>query len=101
MSNVFRNAGIGSFYGNADDMYYAWCGYSTSQIQPGMIIAVNTAPYSAAAVIYGHVGIYVGNGTVRHNRSGVVRSDSLSSWISMYSVTATVRCGWLGGIALS
>lgn len=101
VSNVFRNAGIGSFYGNADDMYYAWCGYSTSQIQPGMIIAVNTAPYSAAAVIYGHVGIYVGNGTVRHNRSGVVRSDSLSSWISMYSVTATVRCGWLGGIALS
>ena len=101
VSNVFRNAGIGSFYGNADDMYYSWCGYSTSQIQPGMIIAVNTAPYSAAAVIYGHVGIYVGNGTVRHNRSGVVRSDSLSSWISMYSVTATVRCGWLGGIALS
>lgn len=101
VSNVFRNAGIGSFYGNADDMYYAWCGYSTSQIKPGMIIAVNTAPYSAAAVIYGHVGIYVGNGTVRHNRSGVVRSDSLSSWVSMYSVTATVRCGWLGGIALS
>ena len=101
VSNVFRNAGIGSFYGNADDMYYRWCGYSTSQIQPGMIIAVNTAPFSAAAVIYGHVGIYVGNGTVRHNRSGVVRSDSLSSWVSMYSATATVRCGWLGGVALS
>ena len=101
VSNVFRNAGIGSFYGNADDMYYAWCGYPTSQIQPGMIIAVNTCPYSAAAIIYGHVGIYVGNNTVRDNASGRIRTMSLQQWISDYSVTSTVRCGWLGGIALS
>ena len=101
VSTVFRNAGIGSFYGNADDMYYAWCGYPTSQIQPGMIIAVNTCPYSAAAIIYGHVGIYVGNNTVRDNASGRIRTMSLQQWISDYSVTSTVRCGWLGGIALS
>ena len=101
VSNVFRAAGIGSFHGNADDMYYTWCGYSTSQIQPGMIIAVNTCPYSAAAIIYGHVGIYMGSNTVRDNASGRIRTMSLSQWISDYSVTATVRCGWLGGIALS
>lgn len=101
VSNVFRNAGVGSFGGNACDMYHWYCGYPTSQIQPGMIIAVPTAPFSAAAVIYGHVGIYVGNGTVRHNQSGVVKSDSLSSWVSLYSRTATVLCGWLGGVQLS
>ena len=101
VSMVFSNAGIGSFHGNADDMYYTWCGYSTSQIQPGMIIAVNTCPYSAAAIIYGHVGIYMGNNTVRDNASGRIRTMSLAQWISDYSVTATVRCGWLGGIALS
>ena len=101
VSNVFANAGIGTFYGNADDMFYTWCGYPTSQIQPGMIVATPTVPYSAAAAIYGHVGIYVGNGTVRDNRSGVLMTTSLSEWVSMYSVSVTVRCGWLGGVALS
>ncbi len=101
VTNVFRNAGVGTFYGNADDMYYSWCGYSTSSIQPGMIVATPSAPYSSAAIIYGHVGIYIGGGTVRHNQSGSVKNDSLSSWVSMYSVTTPVRCGWLGGVALS
>lgn len=101
VSNVFRNAGIGSFHGNANDMYFSWCGYSTANIQPGMIIAVNTAPYSAAARIYGHVGIYMGNGVVRDNASGVLRTSSLQGWISEYNVTSTVLCGWLGGVKLS
>ena len=101
VSTVFRNAGVGSFGGNACDMYRWWCGTSTGSIQPGMIIATPTAPYGAAVMQYGHVGIYIGNGTVRENRSGVVMSSSLSSWIAMYSKTAVVRCGWLGGIALS
>ena len=101
VTNVFRNAGVGTFYGNADDMYYSWCGTDPSAAQPGMIIATPSAPYSSAAVIYGHVGIYIGGGTVRHNQSGVVKNDSLSSWVSMYSVTAPVRVGWLGGVALS
>ena len=101
VSNVFANAGIGTFYGNADDMFYTWCGYPTSQIQPGMIVATPTVPYSAAAAIYGHVGIYVGNGTVRDNRSGVLMTTSLAEWVSMYSVSVTVRCGWLGGVAPS
>ncbi|MBM6775632.1 coiled-coil domain-containing protein [Olsenella profusa] len=101
VTTVFQRAGIGTFYGNADDMYYAWCGTDPSAIQAGMIVATPSAPYSSAAVIYGHVGIYVGGGIVRHNQSGVVKSDSLSSWVSMYSVTVPVRCGWLGGVALS
>ena len=101
VSNVFANAGIGTFYGNADDMFYTWCGYPTSQIQPGMIVATPTVPYSTAAAIYGHVGIYIGNGTVRDNRSGVLMTTSLSEWVSMYSVSVAVRCGWLGGVALS
>ena len=101
VSMVFRAAGVGSFGGNACDMYAVWCGTSTGSIQPGMIIATPTAPYGAAVMQYGHVGIYIGNGTVRENRSGVVMSSSLSSWIAMYNKTATPRCGWLGGIALS
>ena len=100
VTNVFRNAGVGSFWGNADDLYYAWCGTSTSNIQPGMIVAVNSSPDSAAGRIYGHIGIYIGNGTVMDN-IGYIRTTTLSYWVSHYSAIATPLCGWLGGIALS
>lgn len=100
VTNVFARAGVGSFWGNADDMYYAWCHTSPSNIQPGMIVAVNSSPASAAGRIYGHIGIYVGNGTVMDN-VGYVRSTSLSYWTSYYSALAVPLCGWLGGIALS
>lgn len=100
VTNVFRNAGVGTFYGNADDMYYSWCHTLPSNIQPGMIVAVNCSPASAAGRIYGHIGIYVGNGTVMDN-VGYVRTISLSEWVSYYSALATPLCGWLGGIALS
>ena len=100
VTNVFQNAGIGSFWGNADDMYYSWCTTSTSNIKPGMIIAVNSSPTSNAGRIYGHIGIYVGSNTVMHN-IGYVASYSLSQWISVYGPLCTPLCGWLGGIALS
>ncbi len=100
VTDVFQNAGIGSFWGNADDMYYSWCTTSTANIQPGMIIAVNSSPTSNAGRIYGHIGIYVGSNTVMHN-IGYVASYSLSQWISVYGPLCTPLCGWLGGIALS
>ena len=102
VSTVFSNAGIGHFYGNACDMYYKWCHSSDqSAIQTGMIIAVASLGGSAAALIYGHVGIYIGGGMVRHNISGVVKTQSLSSWISNLGGLSTPRWGWLGGVALS
>lgn len=100
VTNVFANAGVGSFWGNADDMYYAWCGTSTANIQPGMIVAVNSSPSSYAGRIYGHIGIYLGNGTVMDN-VGYVRTTTLSYWVSYYSALATPLCGWLGGVVLS
>ena len=100
VTNVFRNAGVGSFSGNACDMYNWYCGYSWSQIQPGMIVAVNTHPHTSAGKIYGHVGIYVGNSTVLDN-VGYIRSSGLSDWYDQYNYTCTPRCGWLGGVALS
>lgn len=101
VTNVFVNAGVGAIYGNACDMYWAYCYTSDlSAIQPGMIIAVPTEPYSYAAILYGHIGIYIGNGLVRHSASGYVITQSLSSWINEYGVTSTPRWGWLGGIVL-
>ena len=100
VTNVFANAGIGSFWGNADDMYYSWCGTSPSNAQAGMIVAVNSSPDSAAGRIYGHIGIYIGGGTVMDN-IGYIRTTSLSWWVSHYSACSTPLCGWLGGVALS
>lgn len=97
---VFQNAGIGSFYGNACDMYASWC-YSSDMgsIQPGMIVAVSSHSATAAGRIYGHVGIYIGGGTVMDN-IGYIRSIDLGSWVSFYGDIVTPRWGWLGGVAL-
>lgn len=102
VTNVFRNAGIGSWHGNACDLYWSYCTSSNqADLQTGMIIAVPTEPYSAAAILYGHIGIYIGDGNVRHCIAGVVKTQSLSYWISTFGVTATPRWGWLGGVVLA
>ena len=102
VTDVFSNAGIGLFYGNACDMYWAYCNSSNyADLEPGMIIAVYSEPYSDAAVLYGHVGVYIGNGTVAHCVSGTVCFDSLEYWVNVFGVTTTPRWGWLGNVDLS
>ena len=82
-------------------MYNAWCTSSNkSTLKPGMVIAVPTHPQTRAGRIYGHIGIYVGNGIVRQN-IGRISEQSLDSWISFYGKTATPRWGWCMGIPLS
>ena len=101
VTNVLINAGVGAFYGDACDMYASWCYTSDrSALQPGMIIAVSTHPGTAAGRIYGHVGIYIGGGTVMDN-IGYIRTIDVDSWISSYNGSVTPRWGWLGGIALA
>ena len=101
VTNVFVNAGVGAFYGDACDMYASYC-YSSDRgsLQPGMIVAVSTWTGTSAGRIYGHVGIYVGGGTVMDN-IGYIRSIDIDSWVGTYGTTVTPRWGWLGGVALS
>ena len=102
VTNVFRNAGVGYFGGNACDMFNAWC-YSSdrSALQVGMIVADSShSGTGAPGLIYGHVGIYVGGGIVMSNE-GAITSKSLDSFISFYGTGSGVRWGWLGGVALS
>lgn len=96
---VFNNAGVGRFNGNANDMYANWC-YSSdlSELQPGMIVAVGTNPKGGwAGLVYGHVGIYVGDGIVMENIGYIARTP-LSEWLSWYNVAP--RWGWIGGVVL-
>ena len=102
VTNVFRNAGVGYFGGNACDMFNAWC-YSSdrSALQVGMIVADSShSGTGMPGLIYGHVGIYVGGGIVMSNE-GAITSRSLDSFIGFYGTGSGVRWGWLGGIALS
>ena len=102
VTNVFRNAGVGYFGGNACDMFNAWC-YSAdrSTLKVGMIVADSSHPTTGiAGRLYGHVGIYVGGGIVMSNQ-GAITSKSLDSFISFFGGGSGVRWGWLGGIALS
>lgn len=101
VSWVFSAAGLGYPSGNACDMYYAWCHSSNkSELKPGMIIAVPSHAGTPAGRTYGHIGIYVGNGEVRHN-IGSVATWSLDRWISYYSSITTPRWGWCMGTPLS
>ena len=95
VSWVYNNAGCGYPSGNANDMYWAYCHSSDkSELQPGMIIATPSHTNGGAwAVIYGHVGIYIGDGLVMHNVGAIVTTP-LDQWIQTHSTTYTVKWGW-------
>lgn len=97
VSRVYQAAGCGYPGGNAVDMYYRYCKSSNrGDLKAGMIIAVPTYPWDPAGKIYGHVGIYIGNGQVRDN-VGYIHTSSLDSWISTFSSSGvTPRWGWAG-----
>lgn len=99
---VFKTAGISKFSGSAAQFYNKWCTSSDrSQLRAGMVIAVNNTGGSAAGRKYGHVGIYLGNNTVRHFTQGKVFDMNVDDWIKKYGKVCTVRWGWNGGTVLS
>ena len=101
VEDVFERAGVGSWGGNACDLYNYYCYSSdTGAIQPGMIVAVSTYPSSGLGAIYGHVGIYIGGGMLMEN-IGYINTTSLDSWIANYGGYVTPRWGWMGGVALA
>ena len=101
VSMVFSNAGYGYAGGNANDMYNWWTTSSNrADLKPGMIVAVSTHSHTSAGRIYGHIGIYIGNGIMMDN-IGYIRTISVNEWVNYYSTTVTPRWGWLMGIALT
>ena len=102
VDNVFVNAGFYR-YGmgkNANDLCRLYCKYTNlSDLQPGMIIAVEKSP-TRLGRIYGHVAVYIGNGKV-HDDEGYIREMSLTNWLAYYSKVDTPRWGWYGNIPLA
>lgn len=101
VSHVFNRLGYGYYGGNANDMYRNWCTSSDrSELKVGMIIAVDTHPHTPAGRIYGHVGIYIGDGKVMSNIGSIYTQD-LDDFIKGYGATHPVKWGWIGGRDLS
>jgi hypothetical protein len=98
VTNVYRAAGITPPYGNANDMCYSFCHSSDrSELKVGMVIGSPTTVYSRT---YGHVGIYVGDGTVVSNLAGTITTQSLDSFIEAQGTLSPVVWGFPSGVSL-
>ena len=102
VSNVFRNAGLGDYSGNACDLYDWYCRSSNkSDLKVGMIVAVRTHTRTNAGKIWGHVGIYIGDGWVIHSVSTGVKKVRLDDWIEYYGTSVTPKWGWMGNVNIA
>ena len=100
VSSVIANAGIGSWNGDACDLYRRWCkSTDLTKLRPGMIVAVSTHGHTSAGKIWGHVGVYIGKGTIMDN-IGFIRTMSVFDWIAWYGDRVQPKWGWLGGAKL-
>ena len=94
VTNVFVSAGYNHRNLNADEMYDLYCRSSNlADLKPGMIVAVDSHPHTWAGSIWGHVGIYIGNGLIMEN-VGYIRTSDLGSWLWWYGASHQVRWGW-------
>lgn len=102
VTDVFRRAGESEPYGDARDMARApWCSSSDrSELKVGMVIAVESSPYGSG-VVFGHVGVYVGDNAVMHSESGGVMTTDLDEWMERYTRLSPARWGWANGVDLS
>lgn len=102
VERVFSRLGTGLVAGDAAALYEGFCSRTDPRdLLVGMIVAVARDPYGAAGWDHGHVGIYVGDGTVMDCADGRVRSVPLELWLSAYGVASEPRWGWLGAVALT
>lgn len=101
VEDVYERAGIGSWGGNACDLYSYYCDKSDKgELKPGMLVAVSSYPTSGLGAIYGHVAIYIGNNQVMEN-IGYINTSDLDTWIANYSGSVTPKWGWMGGVDLT
>lgn len=95
VSQVYQNAGLGYIGGNANDMYRNYTFTSDkSKLQVGMLVAVESSSSGGSAgKVYGHVGIYIGDGKVMDN-IGRIRVTTLDDWINTFCKTHPVGFGY-------
>lgn len=99
VTGVYIAAGINPPpYGDAIDMWnhYKHTGSTDmNNIPPGAIVCGSGTGYMGS--IYGHVGIYVGNGLVAHNVGRHV-VEPLSDWCAWQTANCQGHVGWIGWV---
>ena len=95
VSTVYRNAGLGYIGGNANDMYRKHTFTSDiADLKLGMLVAVESSSSgSRMGKIYGHVGIYIGDGKVMDS-VGYKKISTLEEWIETYCKHSPVGFGY-------
>lgn len=106
VSNVFAKAFGGRIYGNGNDYYRRMLNPSQdkSDLRVGMVIACEKTS-TRMGRLYGHVGIYVGDGMVMHSTTGEgVVLDTVDEWIAMFPAISEAPndygWGWYPGYVL-
>ena len=106
VSGVYSRSGASTPYGNAIDYWNKWS-YSGStsmdNIPVGAAVISSGAGYDGS--VYGHIGIYLGNGMVASN-VGYCKIETIQSFDSSATATCQGHRGYIGwvwpnGIALN
>ena len=103
---VYADAGLDYASGNACDLYRWYCHSSDrSELKVGMLVASPscvTAGEGTAGWEYGHVGIYIGDGKVISNSSGVIKTEEFDDFVHrIRAATVPVRWGFPCDVATS
>lgn len=99
VTGVYQAAGASIVpYGNAIDMWNVFKNTGStdmSNIPPGAIVCGSGKGYMGS--LYGHVGVYIGNGMVANN-IGRFSIESLQSWCAWQTATCQGHTGWIGWV---
>jgi hypothetical protein len=99
VTGVYQAAGASTIpWGNAIDMWntYKHTGSTSKEnIPPGAIVCGSGSGYMGS--LYGHVGIYLGNGMVANN-IGSFSVEPLESWCAWQTANCQGHVGWIGWV---
>lgn len=86
-NSMLGHQGYGSSY------YPSRATTDLSQIKVGMLVSAQFGSNTTAGNLYGHVGIYIGDGMVMDSINSGIRTISLSDWVSQNN-RGWVVCGY-------
>lgn len=99
VTGVYQAAGAPVLpYGNAIDMWNTYRGTgaaSMENIPPGAIVCGSGSGYMGS--LYGHVGVYLGDGMVAHN-AGYHSIQTLEEWCAWQTAVCQGHQGWIGWV---
>lgn len=99
VTGVYQAAGAPVIpMGNAIDMYNAFASTGNSSqdnIPPGAIVCGSGSGYMGE--LYGHVGVYIGDGMVANNL-GYFSVQTLAEWCSWQTANCQGHVGWIGWV---